>query len=312
MIIVCGEALFDVFSDGDTATGFALSARIGGSPFNLAVGLARLDARPLFFGGLSSDQFGRKLAATLTREGVDIGAAPRPAAPTALVMVELDREGVPAYTLYGAATAERALTVADLAGLPSDAAAIHVGSYCMVVEPVASALRALVTRQHGRSLIAFDPNVRLTIEPDRQRWTDAVAWMLPATDLLKISDEDIAQLYPDMTPQAFMTLALRSGVALVVVTRGGAGVLAATAALAPLELPALQVAVVDTVGAGDTFQAALLSYLARHALLTRTALEALDRPALLAALSFAARAAAITCSRRGADLPRLEEVLASD
>jgi fructokinase len=312
MIIVCGEALFDVFPDGDSARGYAQSANVGGSPFNLAIGLARLGAPSLFFGGLSVDLLGRKLAATLAGEGVDIRSAPRPSAPTALVMVELDPDGVPDYTLYGTATADRAVAADDLARLPSDAAAVHVGSYCMVVEPVASTLRALVTRQRGRSLIAFDPNVRLTIEPDRQRWIDAIAWMLPATDLLKISDEDIAQLYPDLTPQAFMELALRSGVALVVVTRGGAGVLAATAALAPLALPALAVDVVDTVGAGDTFQAALLSYLARHAMLTRAALEALDRPALQAALRFAARAAAVTCSRRGADLPRLEEVQADD
>ncbi|HEU4843820.1 MAG TPA: carbohydrate kinase [Burkholderiaceae bacterium] len=312
MIIVCGEALFDVFPDGDHARGYALSARVGGSPFNLAIGLARLGAPSLFFGGLSADLFGRKLAATLAGEGVDIRSAPRPAAPTALVMVDLDPDGVPDYTLYGTATADRAVVVDDLAALPSDAAAVHVGSYCMVVEPVASTLRALVTRQRGRSLIAFDPNVRLTIEPDRHRWIDAITWMLPVTDLLKISDEDIAQLYPDLAPQAFMELALRSGVALVVVTRGGAGVLAATAALAPLALPALAVDVVDTVGAGDTFQAALLSYLARNAMLTRAALEALDRPALQAALGFAARAAAITCSRRGADLPRLEEVQADD
>lgn len=312
MIIVCGEALFDVFPEGDSARGYALSANVGGSPFNLAIGLARLGAPALFFGGLSADLFGRKLAATLAGEGVDIRSAPRPAAPTALVMVELDPEGVPDYTLYGTATADRAVVADDLARLPSDAAAVHVGSYCMVVEPVASTLRALVMRQRGRSLIAFDPNVRLTIEPDRQRWIDAIAWMLPVTDLLKISDEDIAQLYPDLTPQAFMDLALRSGVALVVVTRGGAGVLAATAALGPLALPALTVDVVDTVGAGDTFQAALLSYLARHAMLTRAALEALDLPALQAALRFAAQAASITCSRRGADLPRLEEVQADD
>lgn len=312
MIIVCGEALFDVFPDGDNARGYALSASVGGSPFNLAIGLARLGAPSLFFGGLSADLFGRKLAATLAGEGVDIRSAPRPAASTALVMVDLDPDGVPDYTLYGAATADRAVVADDLAALPSGAAAVHVGSYCMIVEPVASTLRALVMRQRGRSLIAFDPNVRLTIEPDRQRWIDAIAWMLPVTDLLKISDEDLAQLYPDLTPQAFMELALRSGVALVVVTRGGEGVLAATAALAPLALPALAVDVVDTVGAGDTFQAALLSYLARHAMLTRAALEALDRPALRAALGFAARAAAITCSRRGADLPRLEEVQADD
>jgi fructokinase len=110
-----------------------------------------------------------------------------------------------------------------------------------------------------------------------------------------------------MSPRAFMRMALDAGVRLVVVTRGGEGVLAATATLA-LELPALKIDVVDTVGAGDTFQAALLSYLGEQGLLTRAALNALEAPALQAALDFAGRAAAITCSRRGADMPRLEEV----
>jgi fructokinase len=312
MIVVCGEALFDMFCEGETAGAYALSARIGGSPFNLAIGLARLGARPLFFGGLSTDMFGRKLAAALEREGVDLAAAPRTTAPTALVCVDVDAGGVPAYTLYGSGTAERGLTAADLERVPRDAAAIHVGSYCMAVEPVATALRALVARQHGKSLVAFDPNVRLTIQPDRAVWTEAVAWMLPMTGLLKISDEDIGLLYPDMDPHAFIDLALDAGVGLVVVTRGGEGVLAATRAIGRIELPARAVDVVDTVGAGDTFQAALLSYLERRGLLTRAALDALDAPALRAALHFAGTAAAITCSRRGADLPRLEEVQAQE
>jgi fructokinase len=312
MIVVCGEALFDVFCDGDTAAGYALSARIGGSPFNLAVGLARLGMPPMFFGGLSGDMFGRKLASALEGEGVDISAAPRPIAPTALVTVDVDAGGVPTYTLYGNATADREVTAADLLRVPLDAAAIHVGSYCMAVEPVASTLKELVVRQHGRSLIAFDPNVRLTIQPDPGVWSDAIGWMLPVTDLLKISDEDISLVYPGRTPDEFIDMAIGAGVALVVVTRGGQGVLAATRAAGMHALPAQKVEVVDTVGAGDTFQAGLLSYLARHKLLTRAALSALDAPALLAALRFAGRAAAITCSRRGADMPTLEEVTAQD
>jgi fructokinase len=312
MIVVCGEALFDVFRDGDTDHGYALSACIGGSPFNLAVGLARLGVPAMFFGGLSNDMFGRKLASKLAREGVDISAAPRPQVSTALVMVDVNERGAPAYTLYGSATAERALTSADLKRVPEDAAAIHVGSYCMVVEPVATILRTLIARQRCRSLIAFDPNVRLAIQPDRAVWSDAISWMLPMTDLLKISDEDISLVYPGLTPQAFITKALQAGVALVVVTCGGAGVIAATATMTPLALPAVKVEVADTVGAGDTFQAALLSYLSRNKLLTRAALEDLDARALQAALVFASRAAAITCTRRGADLPRLEEVHADD
>ena len=308
MIVVCGEALFDVFCDGETAAGYALSARIGGSPFNLAVGLARLDAPAMFFGGLSHDLFGRKLAAALAAEGVDVTAAPRPAAATALVTVDVDAGGAPTYTLYGTATAERQVVPADLARVPRDAVAIHVGSYCLAVEPVASTLLALVRRQHGRSLIAFDPNVRLTIQPDRNAWTEAIAAMLPLTDLLKISDEDIGLVYPGTTPEQFIATALDAGVALVVVTRGAHGVLAATRAAGTHALLAHRVDVVDTVGAGDTFQAALLAHLARQQLLTRAALAALKPAQLLAALRFAGRAAAITCARRGADMPTLQEV----
>lgn len=308
MIVVCGEALFDVFPERQTATGFDLSARIGGSPFNLAVGLARLGAGPSFFGGLSGDMFGRRLCDALAAEGVDFLAAPRPDAPSALVVVSVNDDGVPAYAFYGAGTAERMVTIADLARVPADARVIHVGSYCMVVEPVASSLRALVERQRGSSLIVYDPNVRLAIEPRVEVWRDTLEWMLEKIDVLKVSDEDIGYLYPGLSAQAFAARALEAGVALVVVTRGGQGAYAATRALPEMMVPAVPVEVVDTVGAGDTFQAALIAWLAREEMLTRSALEQIAPTQLRTALRFAGRAAAVTCSRRGADLPYLREV----
>ena len=308
MIVVCGEALFDVFPEQQTPVGIELSARIGGSPFNLAVGLARLGVPPVFFGGLSRDLFGQRLYGALEAEQVDMSSAPRPDAQTALVVVSLDQHGVPAYGFYGCATAERSVLPGDLARVPLDAAVIHVGSYCMVADPVAGTLRALVERQQGRSLIAYDPNIRLAVEPSVQVWRDALDWMLPRTGLLKVSDEDLSHLYPHWTPDDFAGHALRSGVQLVVVTRGGQGVFAASAHGAAAEMPAVPVQVVDTVGAGDTFQAGLLSWLSRHGMLSGDGLGRLDNATLEQALRFAARAAAITCSRRGADLPRLAEV----
>jgi fructokinase len=312
MIVVCGEALFDVFATQEKTASVDLSACQGGSPFNLATGVARLGGSASFFGGLSRDMFGRKLHAALAAEGVDLAAAPRPDAPTALVMVSVDDRGVPVYTFYGSGTAERMVTRSDLESVPADVEAVHVGSYCMVVEPVASTLRALVERQRGRSLIVYDPNVRLTIEPDVDKWRESVRWMQRHSDVLKVSEEDIHALYPGMRVDTFIDESLEAGVALVVVTWGERGVVAVTRSQLAVEVPAVPVTVVDTVGAGDTFQAGLLAWLQRAGKLTRHAVEGLVQDELVEALRFAARAAAITCSRRGADLPYTSELAGAD
>jgi fructokinase len=176
-----------------------------------------------------------------------------------------------------------------------------------VVEPTAGTLRALVERERERSVIAYDPNVRLNVEPDLQRWREVLAWMASRTTILKVSDEDLQRLFPGESADALAATWLAAGVALVIVTRGELGCRAWTSSM-QLDLAAPRVQVVDTVGAGDTFQAALLTALAEHNVLERNALRALPRDALQAVLSFAARAAAITCSRRGADLPRRAEL----
>jgi fructokinase len=311
MIVVCGEALFDVFAAGERAAAIDLSACQGGSPFNLATGIARLGGAASFFGGLSRDLFGRRLHAALEAEGVDLSAAPRPDAPTALVMVGVDERGVPRYTFYGNGTADRIVRLADLERVPENVAAIHVGSYCMVVEPVAATLRALVERQRGRSLIVYDPNVRLAIEPDVDTWRESVRWMQRRADVLKVSEEDIRALYPGMRVDTFIGESLNAGAALVVVTWGERGVVAVTRSQLAVEVPAVPVTVVDTVGAGDTFQAGLLAWLQGAGKLTRHAVEGLGQDELVEALRFAARAAAVTCSRRGADLPYTSDLLES-
>jgi len=176
-----------------------------------------------------------------------------------------------------------------------------------VVEPVASTLRALVEREKDRSVIAYDPNVRLNVEPDLARWREHLQWMLPRTHLLKVSDEDLSLLYPGMDPEQFAAAWLAAGVQLLVVTRGAQGAVAWCAA-GRVAVPPVAVEVIDTVGAGDTFQAALLTWLSEHALLEAKALATLSTAQLDAAVRFAVLAASITCSRRGADLPRRAEL----
>jgi fructokinase len=307
MFIVSGEALMDVFATSDTPTGTLMDARIGGSPLNVAIGLARLSQPVAFFGALSTGFLGDRLARALADEGVAADCVSRLDAPTTLGLVGLDARGVPSYAFYGEGCADRLLPHSAVDTVPAAARALHFGSYAMVVEPVASTQRALVERLAGRVLVAYDPNIRLNVEPDLQRWRDTLAWMLPRTHLLKISDEDLGLLFPGQAPESIVPGWLAAGVELVVLTRGAEGATAWTAT-GRVDVPGRKVAVVDTVGAGDTFQAALLTWLAEHDRLAPGALAALGADDCLAALDFAAGAAAITCSRRGADLPRRAEL----
>jgi len=307
MFVVCGEALMDVFGGADHAHGLMLDARIGGSPLNVAIGLARLAQQVAFFGALSSGFLGQRLHRALRAEGVLTDAVATLDAPTTLGMVGLDDRGVPSYAFYGHGCADRLLPMAALAQVPAAARAFHLGSYAMVVEPVATTQRALVEREHRRSLISYDPNIRLNVEPELARWLDALHWMLPRTHLLKVSEEDLDLLYPGHEPQALARAWTAMGVAWVVVTHGAAGA-SAWNATEHLRIDPVPVAVLDTVGAGDTFQAALLAALAERDALEPALLRRLSVPLMREALEFAARAAAITCSRRGADLPRRHEL----
>jgi len=311
MLMICGEALLDVFQGDETRTGLVLDANVGGSPFNLAVGLARLGQPAAFFSAISTGFAGERLMRTLVQEGVDTQAVARLEAPTTLSLIGLDAQGVPSYAFYGQGCADRLVTPEHLARVPGGLALVNLGSYATVVEPVASTQRALVERERARgaagALIAYDPNIRLNVEPELARWRDQLAWMLPRTDLLKVSDEDLGLLMPGIPIDDFAARALGAGVALVVVTRGAQGAVGWTAH-DRVAIDPVPVQVVDTVGAGDTFQAALITWLAEHDALARPALAGLAADALRDALQFAARAAAITCSRRGADMPRRAEL----
>jgi len=307
MFLVCGEALMDVFADRDTSTGMALDARVGGSPFNVAVGLARLGQPVSFLGALARDFLGERLIRALRDEGVDTTPIARVDAPTTLGLVGADSGGAPSYAFYGGGGADRQLGSDALDRLPTKLDAVHLGSFSMVVEPIASTLRALVERMHAGTLIGYDPNVRLNVEPDRVRWRSALQWMLPRTHLLKISEEDLSLVLPGMSHLHFAADALAKGAGLVVVTRGVDGATAWTLS-GSVEVSAVQVPIVDTVGAGDTFQAALLTWLAEHGCLSRHVLASMAVALVREAIQFAVQAAALTCSRRGADLPRRSEL----
>jgi len=307
MFVICGEALFDVFATGDTPTGLTLDARIGGSPYNVAMGLSRLGQASAFMGGVSQGFLGERLMRSLRDEKVSTACVQLLDAPTTISLVGLNAAGVASYSFYGHGCADRLLPRAALDTLPDTTRVIHFGSYAMVVDPVAETQRKLVEREYRDRLISYDPNVRLNVEPDLNRWRITLDWMAARTHLLKVSDEDLGLLYPG-EPHAKLAARWRqAGVAVVVVTRGGEGAIAFTER-GEVTVPPVAVKVIDTVGAGDTFQAAMLTALAERDLLDAQALREMSKDSWHEVLNFAARAAAITCSRRGADMPRRAEL----
>jgi fructokinase len=306
MFLVCGEALMDLFVTGETPTGAQLDARIGGSPLNVAVGLARLGHAVRFFGGIGTGVLGDRLMRALVDEGVATTDVVRSPAPTTLGLVGLTRSGVADYAFYGEGGADRQVLPAQLGALAS-AQAYHFGSYAMVVEPVGSTLRQLAAQVSARALVAYDINVRLNVEPRVERWREVLQALLPHVHLLKLSREDWNHLFADDDLGPRVAQWLQQGPRVVILTDGEAGCRLFTRG-GSLQVPAAACALVDTVGAGDTLQATVLSALADRQALHPQALATLGLADWQTLLQRAARAAAITCGRRGADLPRRAEL----
>ncbi|MGP0173719.1 carbohydrate kinase family protein [Pseudomonas sp. NCHU5208] len=309
MYLVCGEALFDVFiqNDGGRSNELAFKAIAGGSPFNVALGLRRMGTDSALFTGISSDSLGQRLRQVLREEGVSDAYLIASEAPTTLAMVGLDAAGSPHYSFRGAGCADRQLLAEHLPNLDDRVRGLHLGSFSLVVEPVASTLLALVQREHGRRLISLDPNVRLGPAPDIARWRERVETFARYAHLIKVSEEDLQLLYPERDPQEVAASWRTERCPLVFLTHGSAGA-SVHSHHGQWSAPALAVHTRDTVGAGDTFQAALLSYLARHRLDNPEALARLNREQIDAMLRLAIAAAALTCERVGPDLPYLHEL----
>jgi fructokinase len=304
--LVCGEALYDVFVGEATPNGFALDARIGGSAFNVALGLARMGRPVGLFTGMATDPLGDRLAEALGAEGVNLAFLRRKPLRTTLALVALGPDGGARYSFYGEGAADRAVEAADLPPLDGIRAVLF-GCLSLLTEPTGSSYlalaRAAAAEGAGRPLISLDPNIRPTVEPDMGRWRARVGAFAAVADMVKVSAEDLDALFPGESHDAVAARWLAGGVKLVAVTMGGEGA-RAWGAFGAVDMQAPVVEVVDTVGAGDSFLAGLMTALDERGLATPEGVAGLDAETARAVLRFAAAAAAITCTRRGADLPR--------
>ena len=300
MILVAGEALVDLTPArcGD-AVGYL--PRPGGSPYNVAIGLGRLDVPVAFLGRLSTDAFGRLLRDHLEDSQVSLSYLLDAEEATTLAFVHLGGEE-PEYAFYTEGTAGRVLLPEHLPVIP-DGAALHFGSFSLALEPGASTLEGLMRRESRRRLLSLDPNVRPGLVTDREAYLRRLEGMVRLADLVKVSRADLAWLYPQQAPEAVASQWLGLGPALVLVTLGKDGS-AAFGAAARAGAATPPVTVVDTVGAGDAFTSAALAHLHRHDALHRSGLEALGAAELETLLAYANGIAAETCTRPGADPPR--------
>ena len=294
MILCCGEALIDMLPRQTDAGEYAFAPYAGGAVFNTAIALGRLGAPAGYFGGLSTDLFGKLLEDTLTASRVDPSLAPRSDRPTTLAFVTLT-DGHAQYAFYDENTAGRMMTADDLPDLQDNVLALFFGGISLVSEPAADAYATLCARETTRPVM-IDPNIRPGFIKDENRYRARLDKMLDRADIVKISDEDMDWL--GLTAADLLS----RDTAIVLLTRGAEGVDLVTQS-GTSRVAATRVEVVDTVGAGDTFNAGLLAGLNADGLLDRQALRAASATDLHPAVELGASAAAVTVSRAGANPP---------
>ncbi|MCL1627410.1 carbohydrate kinase [Roseibaca sp. V10] len=305
MILCCGEALIDMLPRETNAGEAVFAPYPGGAVFNTAIALGRLGAQTGFFCPLSDDLFGERLRDALEASDVDHARCPAVDRPCTLAFVTLT-DGQARYAFYDTGTALRDMAPSELPTLDSDVTALFFGGISLVGDPCGEGFATLCA-DAGDRVVMLDPNIRPGFIRNEATYRARLDAMLSRADIVKVSDEDLHWLMGagDVTELA---QALRErGPTVVIVTEGAQGARAFYAG-GVAHAAANRVEVVDTVGAGDTFNAGFLAALDEAGLLSRSALPDLTEDALRAALALGAQVAAVTVSRAGANPPRRNEL----
>lgn len=311
MYLCCGDALYDLFV-GDSAlspSALSLEGDVGGSSINVAIGLARLGQTSGYFTKLSTDLFGERMRAKLIDEGLALDTALSTDRNTTLAIIEKNPDGSARYVFYTNGTADTSLTTEELpAAVPSEVRVLHFGSYSTAASPSGLTLEFLAKREADRGrFISYDPNIRLPVVPDIAVWRERFIGFSQAANFIKASDEDIEVLYGAKQEDRFVADCIDRGAGLVCITRGPNGASAFAADGRSAHSEGVTISVVDTVGAGDTFQASCLYWLGKegHVSDDGSLVGTVDLDAMVA---LSLRAAAVTCTRHGADLPSLADL----
>ena len=298
---VCGEALIDLIPVRPGSD--QRQAIPGGGPANTAHALARLDIPTEFIGGLSDDQYGQRMRSEFIAGRVGLTFTPEHQLPTCLAIVSIDVDGGATYEFKIDGTATFAFTTENLPDpkvIQPDA--IYIGTLATIIEPGASILKDWIIQAQDYAPIIYDPNIRSSVISDRSRYQEVVKEWVALSNVVKASEDDLAWLYPETDPLEIARSWVSQGVQVVVITKGENGIVGVTENQ-EVSIPGVKVEVIDSVGAGDTVGAVLVEALVEFGL------EKLTRELLSHTLHRAALAAAITCSRAGANPPTKAELL---
>jgi fructokinase len=298
VIVVAGEALVDLVIRPDGA----VTATLGGAPFNTARAIGRLGGEVSFVGALSTDRFGGLLTARLVEDHVDLSHAVRVDEPTTLAAAEIDERGAASYRFYLAGTSAPLLDRIEPlgpAGAGQAVTAWFTGGLGLVLEPMAGTIVTALGRLPAEVVVMVDVNCRPRVITDRTAYLDRVAAALARSDVVKVSDEDLGFLDPDRSPLDAATQLLDRGPTVVLLTRGGDGVTVLGRA-GRRDVAVEPVEVVDTIGAGDAFGGGFLAWWNATG---RSVAELADLDLVAEAVHAANRVAAVVCGRRGADPP---------
>jgi fructokinase len=309
-VTVIGEAVIDLVPGEQPRSYYAVP---GGSPYNVAIGLARLGQRVTLMARLSDTAFGRLLRDHALAEDIDVAVAPRAAEPATLAVVGLDARAQASYDFYLEGTADWQWTAREIGAAPEGAAVLHFGSIASWTPPGDARILDLARarRERGDVLVSYDPNVRPALLGNRAHGQRAVERAVRLAHLTKASEDDIAWLYPDGTPGDVARLWLGLGATMVVITRSASGADAYTRDGLALHRPARDVVVADTVGAGDSFTAGLIASLIRRDRHSPGRLARCPEDQLAGALDDAILVASLNVQRRGNDPPTLADLAAA-
>jgi fructokinase len=298
---VCGEALIDLIPVEPGSE--QRNAIPGGGPANTAHALARLGIPTEFIGGLSDDEYGRRMRAEFIADGVGLTFTPEHKLPTCLAIVSIALDGGATYEfkIDGTATfAFEAETLPDLNKFIPDA--IYIGTLATIIEPGAKILKDWIEKSKDYAPIIYDPNIRSAVISDRDKYQEVVKNWVALSNVIKASEDDLTWLYPDIEPLEIAQMWVKQGVKLVVITKGEDGIIGVSMNQ-EIVIPGVKVQVIDTVGAGDTVGAVLVEAIVEFGL------DKLTNELLSHTLHRAALAASITCSRSGANPPTKAELL---